>query len=564
MLLAGFCVVLAATAMWSRFGGPGTQIQKPAESSWTVPVQDSVASTDAESKPFALTEQQRRGKQIYLTGISPTGATMTAVLGNSRTEVPAGVLTCVNCHRHDGRGKAEGGIYPSNIRWDELTKPYGSHGLRGRTRPPYDVSLLKRSISMGLDSAGKSLDDAMPRYRMTLQDLGDLAAYLMVIGRELDPGLSADRIRIGVVLAPSQLFPEMNLAVRAVLSAYVSDFNREGGVYQREIDLCFSEAPTRREDRADAVINFVKREEVFALTSTFIAGSEAEIARQLGAEGVPLIGAQTLHPQLAFPLNRHLFYLSSGLPGQCRTLVTYALERQTDAGQRGNAVVLFPQDESSGEDHLSDAANAIEVRAASLGWQVRKHQILAREFRAETLARNLKEQEYSCVFSLLSGQQILQLLGSAEACDWFPNCYLPGPIVGPELFESPVGFDKRIFLAFPTLPTEQSAGSRACVRLAQEHELHSSHLSTQFEALSAVETLLEGLRRVGSNLSRERLVEELEMLHEYRTGFTPAVSFGPNRRVGARGAHILTVDLTNKKLVTVSKWVDDSSHSPGF
>ena len=93
---------------------------------------------------------------------------------------------------------------------------------------------------MGLDSAGKPLDRAMPRYRMTHGDLADLVAYLMVIGRESDPGLSADRIRIGVIVAPSRLFPEMGLAVRAALTAFVSEINRAGGVYQREIELCFS------------------------------------------------------------------------------------------------------------------------------------------------------------------------------------------------------------------------------------------------------------------------------------------------------------------------------------
>src|SRR5262245_2019396 len=42
---------------------------------------------------FRLTEQERRGKQIYTTGTSPTGGTMTAVLGSSNAEIPATALT---------------------------------------------------------------------------------------------------------------------------------------------------------------------------------------------------------------------------------------------------------------------------------------------------------------------------------------------------------------------------------------------------------------------------------------------------------------------------------------
>ncbi|MEO8495201.1 MAG: ABC transporter substrate-binding protein [Planctomycetota bacterium] len=559
VLLASLLVIAVATAMlvpW--FSGSGSQAQPtgstPAAQAGLPPEDGTVASAYA---PLELTEQQQRGKQIYLTGISPTGAKLTAVLGNSNTEVPAVMLTCVNCHRHDGRGKPEGGIYPSNIRWDELTKPYGSSDARGRSRPPYDESLLKRAISMGFDSGGKLLADAMPRYRMAHQDLADLAAYLMVIGRELDPGLSTDRIRIGVILAPLQVLPEMNHAVRQVVSAYISEFNRGGGVYQREIELHFSEAPARREDRAAAAIDFVHRQQLFALTSTFIAGDEVEIARQLGMEGVPLVGAQTLYPQLGFPLNRHLFYLSSGILGQSLALVQYAHGAERQAGKRINAVLLVPEDdENSGE--RSDVANAIKAHSSRLGWRLQTHSIPAQEFPAEMLARNLKQQEVVSVLSLLSGPQTLRLLQAAEACDWFPACYFSSAFVGLELFDAPLGFDKQIFLAFPTMPSQQPVGMREYHRLSQSHDLSTVDLSTQFEALSAVKILLEGLKRAGSALSRERLVEELETLADYRTGFTPAVSFGPNRRVGAEGAYILAVDLNNRTVVPVSDWLDGS------
>ena len=165
---------------------------------------------------------------------------------------------------------------------------------------------------------------------MAHSDLADLVSYLTVIGQERDPGLSANRVRIGVIVAPSRLLPEMDSAVRAVLTAFVSELNRAGGIYQREIELCFSESPEGRGDRAEAAIGFVKREQVFALAASFIAGAEGELARRLDSEGVPLVGAQTLYPQAGFPLNRQVFYLTSGLQGQSRSLIRFAYKRRTD------------------------------------------------------------------------------------------------------------------------------------------------------------------------------------------------------------------------------------------
>ena len=62
-----------------------------------------------------LTPQEKRGKEIYLKGTSPSGQEITARLGNPGVEVPASLLPCVNCHGADGRGKPEGGIIPSDL-----------------------------------------------------------------------------------------------------------------------------------------------------------------------------------------------------------------------------------------------------------------------------------------------------------------------------------------------------------------------------------------------------------------------------------------------------------------
>jgi ABC-type branched-subunit amino acid transport system substrate-binding protein len=567
LLLVG-CVVSATAFSWVRFNRSDSEIQASAEGLLAAQAtpEPSIGREELSdaSASFQLTEQQQRGKQIYSTGISSTDGKMTAVLANSISEIPAAALRCVNCHRQDGRGKPEGGISPSNIRWDELTKPYGSSGARGRKRPPYDAPLLKRSITMGLDSAGRSLDYAMPRYRMTHGDLADLVAYLMVIGRELDPGLSADRVRIGVILAPSRLFPEMSLAVRAALTALASEINRAGGIYQRELELCFTESPERREDRAGAAIEFVKRENVFALAASFIAGAEDEFARRFVTAGAPLVGAQTLFPQTGFPLNRQIFYLTSGLQGQCRALIRFAHDRRTDKVK--SALLMFPEGKDRGAEEvanasLTKAAKSIEAACADLGWGLQQFAKPPQGINPRMWAQGLVETRTAVVFSLLTAEQNLQFLQAAAAHDWYPDCFLPGDLVGRQLFDAPRGFDRRIFLSFGTVPSQLPVGIRAYSALADKFKLPTAQLAAQFESLAALNALIEGLRQSGAELSRERLIEQLETFREYRTGFSSPLTFGPNCRVGANGAYVVTIDLINKKLVPISDWVEGSATS---
>jgi cytochrome c553 len=128
--------------------------------------------------------QAKRGEHLFRTGESHAGRKVTALLGNDNLEVPATVAPCGSCHGPDGRGVPDAAIRPANIRWNILTQPLATET---RNRPPYTRSLVKRAITMGLDSGGHKLESTMPRYRMSLDDIDDLLAYL----RQLDDAAAA-------------------------------------------------------------------------------------------------------------------------------------------------------------------------------------------------------------------------------------------------------------------------------------------------------------------------------------------------------------------------------------
>src|SRR5262245_41769320 len=143
-----------------------------------------------------LTPQEKRGKQIYLAGTSPSGREITAILGAGDNDAPGSLMACANCHGFDGRGKPEGGVIPSNITWEELTKPYGHTYASGRRRPAYSEISLVRAITEGVDPAGNQLAAAMPKYRMPREDLADLIAYLKRLKDDRDPGITETTVKV--------------------------------------------------------------------------------------------------------------------------------------------------------------------------------------------------------------------------------------------------------------------------------------------------------------------------------------------------------------------------------
>lgn len=496
-----------------------------------------------------LTPQERRGKQIYVRGTSSSGREIMAYLGDASLEMPASTISCANCHGLNGQGKPEGGVTPSNISWEALTKPYGVTHPGGRAHPPYTERALELAITRGLDPAGNKLLNVMPRYQMSPEDMADLVAYLKRVGLDRDLGVTENSITIGTIVPTRGELAGVGQAIKAVLTAFFNEVNSQGGIYNRKIELKFVETADTPATTAANVRRFIQDEQVFALTSPFTAGVDREVTTLMTELEVPVVGPFTLYPQVGHPLNRHVFYLLSGMEGQARALVNFASRQLPD--QKVGALIVYPEGEMS-----AGVMEAIKDQCQkSVCGPLQAHSYQRAQFDAPALARKLSQTDKHIVFFLGAGEEAVALMKEADKLRWSPSLYLPGA-AGSGILEAPLSFNRKIFLTFPTSPADQTAEGISEFRaLAAKHSLPTHHLATQLSAYSAAKILVEGLKRAGKDISREKLLETLEGLNQFVTGLTPAVTYGPNRRIGAMGAYVVTIDLEKKQFLPASSWV---------
>src|SRR6185503_18694129 len=290
----------------------------------------------------SLAQKQSRGRQIYVQGTSPSGKEILAYVGDASLEVPGSTLPCAGCHGLDGRGKPEGGVNPSNVTWEFLTKPYGVKNESGRQHPPYTERGLELAITRGLDPGGNKLLPAMPRYVMSREDLNDLATYLQLLGKERDPGVADNKIVIGTLVETSGILADWGKVILAVTNAVFEDVNSQGGVYGRRLELnvieCSAETRAAARAKLDSVL---KEQQVFAMANAMIAGTEKEVVPILSQNATPLIGPFSLYPQTGFPLNRQVFYLLSGLDDQAKSLAKFIAEKPEF--KKSNIVMIAPR-----------------------------------------------------------------------------------------------------------------------------------------------------------------------------------------------------------------------------
>jgi ABC-type branched-subunit amino acid transport system substrate-binding protein len=514
------------------------------------------AATEATRGPSdvevdGLTARERRGREIFLHGSTPGGRPIRALLGQSPEPIDAALLACGNCHGPDGRGRPEGGVVPPDVTWRALCKSYGATDRFGRRRPAYTETLVRRAVTMGLDSAGRTLDPSMPRYLARPEDLDDLIAYLTVLGGDLDPGLSPSALTVGTLLPPERLDPEGRLAVLSALTAFADEVNRRGGLFNRRLSVVTDDLDPTRDGAGEAVAKFLDRQPVFALLAADIRGVEEEVARAVESRNVPLIGPLTPRPFAAVPPLRNVFYAYPSLEDQARAL---AISSSRSSASEASAVVH--------DDDPASTRAALAVAATwALGGRADADRV-ALPNRGEgtdpdRLVARLAERRTGLVAYLGPPTFLRPLLEAADRASWRPTVYLPGVLAGRDLFDLPPGFGGKVVLALPHLPDDMTpAGREEYESLRSAGGLPGHHQAAQLAALTAAKVLVEGVRRCGRELSRSRLIDELERLSEFPTGFSRPLTFGPNRRNGSSGAYILTFDLAGKRLEPDGGWVE--------
>lgn len=119
------------------------------------------------------------GERIYFTGISASGNPVTFSGGHMHVRMHGG--SCASCHGADRQGGTR--MMP----WFWVVAPaitaealFGNHEEADGhgDHQAYTETSLRRAIIEGIDPSGKPLDNAMPRWSMSKQDLDDLLQYL--------------------------------------------------------------------------------------------------------------------------------------------------------------------------------------------------------------------------------------------------------------------------------------------------------------------------------------------------------------------------------------------------
>ena len=503
------------------------------------------------SHAVELTDQELRGRQIYQQGESRSGAPITALVSRGATPITASLLPCSGCHGEDGKGRPEGGVKPSDITWNSLTASYGHEHDYARSHAAFDEMSLARAVILGRDPGDNELDTAMPRYSMAESDMQDLVAYIKRIDADLDPGLSDDVVRLGTLLPLEGQLQSVGASMKSVLDGYFADINANGGIHGRRIELVAGEYAADAMQGGWNARDFLQQEPVFALVSSYLTGIEIEVSALAEEEEVPLVGPFTMSPEDGDGIYRYSFYLLGGLEQQASVLTRHATNE------------LLADDARIAIIHPNGAVYEAAAKAAEAQGKARRADAIlkfsyqAPYFDAVDTAKMLQQKNISTVLFFGAANDLRRLADEARRNEWTPDLLLPGVFASKGMFDIPAAYQGRVFLGYSSMPNDHTEkGVREFEKLHGDHDIDYRHSTAQISAFVAAKVLVEGLKRAGRDLSRDRLVTELEGLSDFQSGLMPPISYNATRRIGALGGYVVALDLQLKGFADASKWIE--------
>ncbi len=474
-----------------------------------------------------LSDSETRGRQLYDQGIGADGQAVSAVGGEANLALPAAFVACVNCHGYDGRGKAEAGSLSPDIRWETLTKPYSITSPTGRRRLPYDASTFFKAITQGLDSTGQPLDATMPRYRISPAEAANVLAYVKQIGRTPGEGVTDDTLRIGFLLPIESTLIETAGLDQKILAACLEDVNRAGGIYRRRIELTAFNASSPGQLTAQAML---------AVLDSSPAGADPELAQTCEQRKIPVV---SLFSEASGQVHRYGFSLFPGVAERARALVRYAIKHGGGSTQPRVVLIYSEKDAASPEIKFIVAAVkpliALEETAIAAG-------------KADDAVLALRDTGTEIVLLQGTEADLAAFSASAQRHAWEPlQLWLEPPARAVQT--SRRAFTLSTNFSSAVSPAEPTAGRQ----WASRHGLSMRDLPRQCMLIALAETLTEGLKTAGREVSREKLAQGLEALCDFKAGLTSPLNFTSRRHTATSSVYVVPCQFTPGKFT--GEWV---------
>jgi ABC-type branched-subunit amino acid transport system substrate-binding protein len=353
------------------------------------------------------------------------------------------------------------------------------------------------------------------------------------------PGVTPTTVLVGQSAAFSGPAAQLGIQMNAGAKAYFEHVNKQGGVHGRTIELRIRDDKYESNLAADNTRKFIEDDKVFALFGYVGTPTSAAALPIFTDAKVPFVAPFTGAELLRDPFNRQIFHVRASYYDETEKIV----EQLVSVGIR--KIAVFYQNDAYGKAGLAGVERAMKKRnmaMAATGTVERNTTDVGAAVKAILGAQPDAVVMISAYTSIAEFVRQMKKAGSAAQ---FHNV----SFVGSKALSDALGDVGHGVAISQVVPFPWNTG----IPIVKEYQqvLKAAGITdynfTSLEGFIGAKVFVEGLKRAGRELSRERFIAGLETMNGVDVGgFT--VSFSPTNRSGSQFVELTIIGRGGKFL----------------
>ena len=364
------------------------------------------------------------------------------------------------------------------------------------------------------------------------------------------PGVTDEKIVIG------QWSPQTGPAalwgsVARGTAAYFDMINEQGGIHGRKLELVIRDDGYNPTRTVAVAKEMAEQEEVFCFIGGVGTATGMAVKDYLAEKEIPWIGPASGSSNWSTPVTKNLFSLYPKYETEAALLTRYVVE---ELGKE--KVAFFYQNDDYGKEGLKGAKDLLASMEKELAAEV-SVEVADTDLSSHVL--KLKESGADVVILWLLPKHAAITLGTAAKLGFKPQW-----VTGSTLSDAPLMhkiteglWEGVIFDTFVELPDSDHELIKKYRAAYEKHGLARNDKEQWGIFFMAgfyfAEPVVAAMEAAGPELTREKLVAELENLDGWQGGISNSITFGPEERQGQKSVFLARCE--GGKAVKISDWL---------
>jgi ABC-type branched-subunit amino acid transport system substrate-binding protein len=359
------------------------------------------------------------------------------------------------------------------------------------------------------------------------------AVALIASSAHAEPGVTATTIVLGQSAALTGPAMELGNEMRAGALLYFDFVNQRGGINGRTIDLHTLDDGYEPDRAVANTKRFVDKDEAFALFGYIGTPTTLASMPVFTQARVPLLGPFTGAEAFRKPLNRYIFNVRASYFQETEDLVELLTKLNL------TRIAVFYQNDAYGKAGLEGVDRAMKKRKLEI---VATGTVERNSSDVAAAVATIGKANPQAVIQISAYKSCAAFIKAMKGAGAFPQ-YMNVSFVGAKALAQELGKDGRGVGISQVVPFPWNAGMpvvRDYQKLFLAKNGKEAYSFTSLEGFIAAKVMVEGLRRAGRDLTRERLVTALESMSDYDVGGF-SVTYSPTDHTGSRFVELTAI-----------------------